>query len=70
MSNQAVAIVRKQPIFYRGKASFGLRLYGLRQQASGPAPQNGCERIVNRVGLTERNNAATAGYGVSAPSSV
>jgi hypothetical protein len=61
MSNQAAATVRKQPIFHRGKASFGLRLYGLRQKPSGPTPQNGCETIVNRVGLTERNNAATAG---------
>ena len=52
MSNQAVATVRKQPIVHRGKESFGL--YGLRLKPSGPAPQNGCERIVNRVGLTER----------------
>jgi len=42
----------------------------VRRCAAGAVAQDGRERVVNRVGLTEGNNGTTARHGVSAPSGV
>jgi hypothetical protein len=68
--NQALAPVRQPQLPHGGQERLGFRLNGLRQQPAGAVPQDGRERAVNRVGLTEGNDGATARHGVSAPSGI
>jgi len=68
--NQALAPIRQPHLPHGGQERIGFRLDGLCQHPAGAVAQDGRERVVNRVGLTEGNNAATARQGVSAPSGV
>jgi hypothetical protein len=68
--NQAVTPVRKLHTLHRRKECVSFCFDRLRQQPTGAAPQDGRQRVVDRLGLTQRDNGATACHGVSAPSGV
>ena len=63
--NQAIAPVRQLHALHRSKECVRLCLDGLGQQSAGAVAQNGRQRIVNRIGLTEGDNGAIARHGVS-----
>jgi hypothetical protein len=65
VANHAVAPVRQVLGFHRGEEGLGFRFDRLRQQPAGAAAQNRRERVVNRVGLTQGNNAVKTRHGVS-----
>ncbi len=59
--NQALAPVRQLHLPHGGQERLGFRLDRLCQQSAGTVAQDGRERVVNRVRLTEGNNADTGG---------
>jgi hypothetical protein len=63
--HHALAPVHQPPVLHHGQERLGFGLDGLCQQPAGAVPQDGRERVINRVGLTEGNNGATARHGVS-----
>ena len=62
---QAIAPVRQLHDLHRSEERVSLGLDRLGQQPAGAASQNGRERVVDRIGLTEGNNGAIAHRGVS-----
>jgi hypothetical protein len=48
-----------------GQERLGLRLNGLGKQPASCPPQDGCQRIVDRVGLTKWDNGTITRRGVS-----
>lgn len=56
--NQALAPVRKLRLSHGGQERLSFCLDRLRRQSVGAIAQDGRERVVSRVRLTERNNAA------------
>ncbi len=68
--NHAIAPIRQVRTLHGGQERVSPGLDGLCHQPAGAAPQNRRQRIVDRVGLAQGNNTATARHGVSAPSGV
>jgi hypothetical protein len=65
VSHDAVTPIRQLLALHRSQERLGFRLDSLGQQPAGAAPQNGGQRIIDRVGLTEWDNSAIALHGVS-----
>ena len=63
--NQAVTPIRQLHALHRGQERVRFCFDGLRQKAAGALAQNRRQRILDLVGLTERNNSAIAHRGVS-----
>jgi hypothetical protein len=53
MPNQTVTPVRQLHALHRGEECLNLGLDGLSQQSAGAAAQNGRQRVVDCIGLTE-----------------
>jgi hypothetical protein len=68
--DHALPPIRQPCVRHHGQERLGLRFHRLGKQPAGAAPQDDSQRIVDRVGLTERDNSAIARHGVSAPSGV
>ena len=65
VSDNALAPVRQLLALHLGQERVSFRLDGLGKQATRAAPQYGCQRVVERVGLTKWDNGAMARHGVS-----
>src|SRR5512144_3034747 len=63
--HQALAPIGQLYALHRGQEHLGLRLDGLGKQPTSAAPQDDCQRIVDRVGLTEWDNRTITRHGVS-----
>ncbi len=63
-----LASVRQAHVLHSGQEGLGFRRHRLRQQPVGVAPQDGGQRAVDLVRLTERNNGGTARHRRIAPS--
>jgi len=66
--DDALAPVRQPLAFHRRQECIGFGLDGLGQQATGAAPQNRRQWIVDLIGLTEGNNGGNARHRRIAPS--
>ena len=62
-ADQALAPIRRPLALHPSQEGLGLRLHRLCQKPAGAVAQEGCERVVNRIGLTERHKAAAARQG-------
>jgi hypothetical protein len=63
--HDALAPVRQPQALHLGQERLGFRLHRLRQQPAGAAPQDGRQRILDRVGVAEWDNGGIAHRGVS-----
>src|SRR5207342_1762714 len=63
--HQALAPIRQLHALHRGQERLGLRLDGLGKQPACAAPQDGRQRVVDRLGLTEWDNGAIPRHRVS-----
>jgi hypothetical protein len=70
MSHHAFPPVRQPGVSYRRQERLGLGFNSLSQEPPGAFPENRSQRVVDGIGLTERDNTAIARHGVSAPSGV
>ena len=70
MSHDAFPTVRQPAVSHRGEERIGFRFNSLGQQAPGAFSENRRQRVLDGIGLTERDNTAIARHGVSAPSGV
>jgi len=64
----ALAPVRQSFAFHRRQERVSFRLNGLGQQPARAASQDRRQRIIDRIGLTERNNSGSACHRRIAPS--
>ena len=63
--HQALAPIRQLLALHRRQERLGLRLDGLGKQPASAAPQDGRQRIVDGLGLTEWDNGVIPRHGVS-----
>ena len=63
--DQALASVCQPRVLHRGQECVSFCFDRLRQQPTGATAQNGRQWVVDRVGLTERDNGATAYHAVA-----
>src|SRR3954447_5535991 len=68
MPHQALTPVRQPQAPHPGQEGLGFRLNGLGQQPAGAAPQDGRQRVVDRLRLMQRDNGAIACHRRIAPS--
>src|SRR4051794_13181255 len=68
MPHQALTPVRQPQAPHPGQEGLGFRLNGLGQQPAGAAPQDGRQRLVDRLRLMQRDNGAIACHRRIAPS--
>jgi hypothetical protein len=60
MPHQALTPVRQPQLPHCRQECLGFRLNGLGQQPAGAAPQDGRQRVVDRLRLMQRDNGAIA----------